>query len=369
METKEFRAAVMHETGKPMPIETVRAGIRAPQDVLVKVGASSICHTDLEVLEGQLRYPVPMILGHEVAGTVEAVGDAVSRLRPGDRVALHWNPHCGHCFYCANDQPILCEPFTTHRGQGLAMDGQTRHELNGQPLRMLMNLAGFAEYCVVEEQGAVKLPADMPFDAASLLGCGVMTGVGAATHVAQVTWGSSVAVLGCGAVGLSAIQGARLCGADVIVAVDAKGDKLERAAAVGATHTLELGKEDVVSTVRSLTSGRGADFVIEAAGAEMAFRASLEMCRPGGKVVWLGKVDVQKEVSFKWGTLMGERQIVRSSYGGTRPQEDFPSLATAYLDGRLKLDEMITGRISLDEINDGFDALRAGEAIRTVITF
>ena len=369
MDELKFRAAVVREIGEPMAIETVSVGPLKDHDVLVQVRAASICHTDLEVLEGQLRYPLPMILGHEVAGTVADCGTGVTSLVPGDPVALHWNPHCGHCFYCANGQTILCEPFAQTRNQGLQMDGQARHKLDGAPLHILMHLGGFAEYCVVEEQGAVKLPEEMPMAAASLLGCGVMTGVGAATHVAQVSWGSTVVVIGCGAVGLSAIQGARLAGAQTIVAVDTNRAKLARAPALGATHVCNPVEEDAVSLVSQLNGGRGADFVIEAAGTERAFQASLELCRPGGKVVWLGKVDVDANVSFKWGSMIGERHIVRSSYGGTRPQEDFPKLARAYLDGQLLLDEMITRTISLDEINDGFDALRAGQAVRTVIEF
>jgi len=369
MDVVTCRAAVMHETGSPLTVESVNVAPAEPHDVLVKVGAASICHTDLEVLDGQLLYPLPIVLGHEVAGTVEAVGPAVTALRVGDRVALHWNPHCGHCFYCDSGQPILCEPFSETRGRGQQLDGGVRHSLNGVPLQILMHLGGFAEYCVVTEQSAVKIPDAMPLDAASLLGCGVMTGVGAATRVAGVTFGASVAVLGCGAVGLSAIQGARLAGANRIIAIDPDPAKLERASTVGATNAIAPGRDDVVADVKGCTHGRGADFVIEAAGSVSAFQSSLEVCRPGGKVVWLGKVDVNDAVPFKWGTLMGERQIVRSSYGGTRPHEDFPMLAHAYLEGQLQLDSMITRRITLDEINHGFDALRAGQAIRTVVTF
>lgn len=369
MDAVNFRAAVMRKTCAPLTLETVSATPSGPNDVLVKVGAASICHTDLEVLDGQLRYPLPMVLGHEVAGTVEAVGPAVTSLQIGDRVALHWNPHCGHCFYCDNGQPILCEPFSSTRAKGQQLDGAMRHSLDADPLHILMHLGGFAEYCVVAEQSAVKIPDAMPLDAASLLGCGVMTGVGAATRVAGVTLGSSVAVLGCGAVGLSAIQGARLAGAQRIIAIDPDVAKLERATAVGATDAFAPGRDDVVAEAKACSRGRGVDFVIEAAGSAAAFQTSLEVCRPGGKVVWLGKVDVNDDVSFRWGTLMGERQIVRSSYGGTRPQEDFPMLAQAYLSGQLQLDDMITGRVTLDEINDGFDALRAGRAIRTVVVF
>ncbi|MCB1742118.1 MAG: Zn-dependent alcohol dehydrogenase [Gammaproteobacteria bacterium] len=365
----DFRAAVLHTPGRPLTVTTVSGGPVKADDVLVRVGAASICHTDLEVLEGQLRYPLPMIPGHEVAGTVAEVGSAVHDLQLGDKVALHWNPHCGRCFYCENGQPILCEPFSAARDAGAHFDGRTRHRIGDTPVHMLMNLGGFAEYCIVDRQSAVKLPQDMPLDCASLLGCGVMTGVGAATHIARVPFGACVAVIGMGAVGLSAVQGARLAGAREIVAIDIDPGKLDLAQRVGATSVVAANRADPIAVVRAASGGRGADVVIEAAGRPASFQMSVELCRPGGQVVWLGKVDVDTSVSFRWGSLMGERRIVRSSYGGTRPSTDFPALARAYLDGRLLLDEMISARIALDDINRGFDALRAGQAVRTVVTF
>lgn len=362
-----MRAAVMREPGKELTIETVELGPLKPGDVLVKIGASSICHTDLEVLEGQLKYPLPMILGHEAAGTVAEVGANVTDMAAGDIVALHWNPHCGHCYYCDHDQPILCEPYTKNRAIGRHYDGDYRHQLNGEDVHMLMYLGGFAEYAIVPRQSAVKMPDEMPLDRACLLGCGVMTGFGAASNVARTAWGDTAAVIGCGAIGLSAIQGARMNGAQKIIAIDLDDTKLEIARAVGATDVINAKNADAVAGVKALSDGRGADAVYECAGSERAFQDSVKMCRPGGQVVWLGKVNVDQDVAFKWGTLMGERNIVRSSYGGARPEQDFPALADAYMDGRLKLDEMITARISLDQINDGFDLLRRGEAIRTVI--
>lgn len=362
-----MRAAVMQQTRQPLTIRDVQLGPLKPDDVLVKIGAASICHTDLEVLEGELKYPLPMILGHEVAGTIAEVGAGVSDLAVGDVVALHWNPHCGHCYYCDHDQPILCEPYTKNRAIGRHYDGDGRHHMDGDELRMLMYLGGFAEYTIVPRQSAIKMPDGMPVDRACLLGCGVMTGFGAASHVARTPWGETASVIGCGAIGLSAVQGARINGAGNIIAIDLDDRKLEIAKICGATHTINAKKVDAVAEVKKLTSGRGADAVYECAGAAQAFQDSVKMCRPGGQVAWLGKVNVDQEVGFKWGTLMGERRIVRSSYGGGRPEQDFPAMARAYLAGQLKLDEMITARISLDEINDGFDMLRRGEAIRTVV--
>jgi len=365
----QFRAAVMHAPNEPISIETVEAAPLDADDVLVRIGAASICHTDLEVLTGELRYPMPMVLGHEASGTVEAVGGDVTSVKPGDRVVLSWNPHCGHCYYCENNQPILCETYVKNRAIGAHFDGRHRLTWKGERLNTLMYLGGFAEYCIVPSQSAVKVPDDMPFDCGCLIGCGVMTGVGAATRVARVTWGSSVLVLGCGAIGLSVIQGARMAGAGTILAVDFDDAKLAVAQECGATNLCNAGSGDPLATIKFLTAGRGADYVFEAAGNEAAFRLSVEGCRAGGQVVWLGKINVDREVSFRWGTLMGERHIVRSSYGGARPSEDFPSLSRAYLNGTLQLDHLVTARIPLERINDGFDLLREGKAIRTVIDF
>ncbi len=364
----KFRAAVLRKTNAPMEIEKLDMAPLAPGDVLVRTRASGLCHTDLEAIQGLLAYPLPIVLGHEGAGVVEEVGSAVTQVRPGDHVVCSWNPHCGHCFYCERDQPILCEPFTTHQPRGLLLDGTTRMSANGAVVHHYSVTSTHAEYTVVPESGAIPVPKEIPFDRACLIGCGVMTGVGAVVRKARVAPGTSVVVIGCGAVGLNAIQGARLAGAGVIVAVDVDDVKLARAQAFGATHGVSA-KEDPVQAIRALTGGRGAEYCFEAAGRAATFRLAVEAVRPGGDVVWLGKIQVNEEVSFRWGSLMGERRIVRSSYGNARPRRDFPWLAHEYLNGRLKLDELITRRIRLEEINDGFAALAGGEGIRTVIIF
>ena len=365
----KFRAAILHATGADLTVETVEAAPKAPDDVVVRIGATSLCHTDLEVILGQLPYPLPIVLGHEAAGTVEEVGPAVTGLKPGDRVILSWNPHCGHCFYCSQDQPILCETYVKLGPQAVPFDGTPRLSLAGRPVHHMFYLASFAEYVVVPAQSAIKVSPDIPFDRACLIGCGVMTGVGAALNIAKPAAGSTVAVIGCGGVGLSAVQGARLAGAKQIVAIDPAHEKRELAGRLGATDAIDPTKEDAVAAVKKLTAGRGADIVIEAAGNEAAFRLSAEAVRPAGQVVWLGKVNIGQDVAFRWGSLMGEKRIVRSSYGGARPARDFPLLAEMYLDGRLKLDPYISRRISLDQINDGFAALKRGEVIRSVVTF
>lgn len=365
----KFQAAVLHAIGGPLAIERLDIGALGPDDVLVRLGASGLCHTDLEVIDGSLAYPLPIVLGHEGAGVVEAVGSTVTKVRPGDHVVCSWNPHCGECFYCRRDLPILCEPFKRHEPRGVLFDGRSRLALDGSTVHHFSVVSSHAEYCVVPQSGAIPVSRDIPFDRACLIGCGVMTGVGAATHKTPVEQGASVLVIGCGAVGLNVIQGARIAGAEIIVAADLDPAKRENGRIFGATHAIDGGDPGAIEMLRGLTGGRGPDYVFEAAGHENAFRLAVEAVRPGGEVVFLGKVNVNREVSFRWGSLMGEKRIVRSSYGGARPARDFPWLAQLYLDGQLKLDELITRRIRLDEINDGFAAMRQGEGIRTVVTF
>jgi S-(hydroxymethyl)glutathione dehydrogenase / alcohol dehydrogenase len=364
----KFKAAVLNKVGAPLTIEELEMQPLQAGDVLVRVRASGLCHTDLEVIQGSLAYPMPIVLGHEGAGVVEAVGPGVSRVRPGDHVILSWNPHCGQCFYCERDLPILCEPFSRHQPQGHLLDGTSRMRRNGETVHHYSVTSTHAEYTVVPESGAVPIPREMPFDLACIIGCGVMTGVGGVVRKAQVPPGASVAVIGCGAVGLNAVQGARLAGAAQIIAIDLDPERLALARDLGATH-LVAGGGDVVADVKALTAGRGADHVFEAAGNDKVFRLAVEMVRPGGEVVWLGKINIDREVSFRWGSLMGERRIVRSSYGNARPMRDFPWLVAEYLAGRLKLQELVTRRIRLDEINDGFAMLARGEGIRTVVVF
>jgi S-(hydroxymethyl)glutathione dehydrogenase / alcohol dehydrogenase len=283
---------------------------------------------------------------------------------------LSWNPHCGHCFYCDRDLPILCEDYLRQAPLAVQFDGASRARLSdGRELKHLMYLGAMAEICIVPAQQAIVMPKELPFDQACLIGCGVMTGVGGALNVASIHHGDTVMVIGCGAVGLSAVQGARLAGAGAIIAVDLDDAKLEFAKRVGATTAVNAAREDAVDIVRKATRGRGADVVLESAGSPRAFRQSAEAVRPGGEAVWLGKVDVESDVAFRWGSLMQEKRIRRSSYGGARPLRDFPMLARAALDGRLHLEEMITARIALEQVNEGFDALKRGAAIRSVVMF
>jgi S-(hydroxymethyl)glutathione dehydrogenase/alcohol dehydrogenase len=368
--TLQYRAAVLHAAQTPLSVETVTAADLKPTDVLVRLRAAGLCHTDLEVIEGSLRYPMPIVLGHEAAGVVERVGAAARGVKAGDHVVLSWNPHCGQCFYCDRDAPILCEEYLGEGPKARAFDGESRTALaDGREVRQLMFMGAFGEYSIVSDQQAIPVPKEIPFDRACLIGCGVMTGVGAALNLGAIAHGDTVMVMGCGAVGLAAVQGARLAGAGAIIAVDLDPAKLVLAQRMGATVGVDASKDDVIAIAKRETSGRGVDVVIESAGSASAFRVTTEAVRPGGQVIWLGKIDVNKDVAFRWGSLMQEKRIRRVSYGNARPRRDFPLLARAYLDGSLLLDELISRRIALEQINDGFAALKRGETIRSVITF
>jgi S-(hydroxymethyl)glutathione dehydrogenase / alcohol dehydrogenase len=363
-----FRAAVLHEVGQPLRIETVELALLEPGDVLIRNHASGLCHTDLEVIEGTQPRPLPIVLGHEGAGIVEDVGRDVSSVTPGDHVVASWNPFCGHCFYCELDQPVLCEPFTRHQPAGRLIDGKPRLSLEGRELHHFGMVSSHAEYSVVPESGAIRIHAEIPFDRACLIGCGVMTGVGAVIRMAKVKRGSSVAVVGCGAVGLNAIQGARIAGAGRIIALDRESARLERARQFGATHVVHARTAiAVIDELRALTAGRGADYAFECAGSEDSMRLALEITRPAGDVVILGKTEPDRILGFRYGSIAGEKRIVRSSYGGARPARDFPWLAELYLRGDLLLDELVEARLPLERINEGFEAMRRNAVVRTVL--
>jgi S-(hydroxymethyl)glutathione dehydrogenase / alcohol dehydrogenase len=365
-----FRAAVLAAPDEKLTIEDVAIDAVPAGSVLVRIGAAGICHTDLEVITGLLKYPMPITLGHEAAGTIERVGPGVDAARIGETVVLSWNPHCGTCPACERGQAILCTRYLDLGPQGVDFTGHTRLRSTTGEIHSMFFTAAFAEYAVVTSGCAIAIPRAMPLDRACLLGCGVMTGHGAITNVSHVRPGDSVLVIGCGAVGLAAVQAASLAGAAPVIALDHNDSKLELAAEFGATHTLGPRRgDDVASLVRQLTGGQGVDCVVESAGSASALKLSVELCRAGGEVIWLGKLGVDDDITFRWGALMQEKRIRRNSYGNARPSRDFPALCRQYLAGKLKLDPLITARIPLEAINDGFDALRDKRAIRTVIVF
>ena len=363
----KFKAAIFEKPGQALVVDEVQCLDLQSDDVLVRIQASGLCHTDYEVMQGSLPYPLPIVLGHEGAGIVEAVGASVQRVKVGDSVVCSWNPFCGHCFYCTRNQPILCEPFSRHQPAGHLMDGTSRYRWRGEKLHHFSVVSSHAQYAVVPQSGAIVVPAEIPADRACLIGCGVMTGVGAVLRHAQVQAGSHVLVIGCGAVGLNVIQGARMAGAQSIMAIDRNPARDGLSRQLGATDCLHGDAQQLQEQVRSLTQGRGADYVFECVGQEATLRLALESMRPGGQLVILGKTEVNRQVSLRFGSLMGDKRIVRSSYGGARPQRDFPWLANAYLKGDLKLDELISLRLPLEQINAGFEAMAQGDVVRAVV--
>jgi S-(hydroxymethyl)glutathione dehydrogenase/alcohol dehydrogenase len=365
--TATFQGAVLRAVGSPLTVESLTLAPLQPSDVLVRIMASGLCHSDLEIIQGSLQMRLPTVLGHEGAGIVEEVGSAVTHVAPGDHVVASWIPNCGDCFYCIRDLPVLCERNASAGAKGGLPDGASRLASGTGPINHFSFISSHAEYAVLTANGAIKVTRDIPFDRACLLGCAVATGVGGATRVARVTLGSTVAVVGCGAVGLSSIQGARMAGADTIVGIDLDPARLELATRLGATDVVDARTEDPISVVRRLTGGRGVDVAIEAGGRQATMQLAFEVSRPGADIVILGKVGFDDTVSFRFGSMMGERRIIRSSYGGSRPARDFPLLAQAYLDGRLLLDEMITQRIGFGEINAAFDGMAAGTIVRAVL--
>lgn len=361
-----FSAAVLREIGQPLKIETLSLKGVLDKDVVIRIKATSLCHTDLEAVEGALGTPVPFIPGHEAAGIVEAVGKDVTHLKLGDHVVISWNPYCGTCYFCQRKQRIICSQYRSNAIKSFHFDGAPRIFSDHDPVHQLMYAGSFSEVVVVTEECAVKLPRELPFELACLIGCGVMTGVGAVLNIAELEPGGTVAVVGCGAVGLSAIQGAKLANASTILAIDRDPDKLQLAKKFGATDIL-YADENVIEACLKITHQIGFDCVIESAGNEEAFKLSVEIVRLGGKTVWLGKVPVNHNVSFRWGSLMGEKRIHRSSYGGAKAEIDFPFLAEAYFSGKLLLNEYITSRIGLSDVNEGLARLKQGKEIRSVI--
>ncbi|MQG39095.1 MAG: Zn-dependent alcohol dehydrogenase [SAR202 cluster bacterium] len=365
----KMKAAVLHSTPSELSIEEVNIKEPAPGEVRIKIAASGLCHTDWETMKGFQSQALPAVIGHEGAGIVESIGDGVTRLKPGDHVVCSWEPNCGHCFYCDNGQPILCEPMTKVRTKGLLYDENPRMFIGDKPVYHYSMVSSHAEYTVIPEQGAVPVREDFPLDRAALLGCAVMTGYGGAVYAGKIRPESSVAVVGCGAVGLSAIQGARLSGASTIIAIDINSDKLKVAADMGATHTFNSLDEEPSSFVKDLTAGRGVDCAIEAAGQNISIKHTLEISRPGARIVLLGKTPFGEEISLPFHLLMGDREIIRTSYGMSRPRIDFPKLANLYMNERLMLDEMISMRLKLEEINKGFEHLEQGKVARAIVVF
>ena len=362
-----MKAAVLYEPFQPLKIEDLTLEAPREREVLVKIAASGVCHSDLHYIKGEREHPLPVVLGHEGAGTVEEIGAGVTYANPGDHVVLSFVPTCGNCSYCVNGQNNLCDARYQLRGN--LLDGTTRLRNGAREIHHFNGLSTFGEYAVVPEDSLVKIREDAPLDKLALIGCGVPTGVGAVIHTAKVRPGSKVVVIGTGGVGLNVIQGAALAGAETIIAVDIRGPKLEHALQFGATHLVNGATEDVIERVREITRGEMADYAFEVIGSTQAINQAFHTTRRGGTTVIVGVTPTGAELTINPDFLHLDRRLLGCTYGSCYPRADMPMLVDLYMAGKLKLDELISRTYSIDEINTAFEALDQGEVARSIIRY
>ena len=371
------RAAILRATGlarpyadsRPLSIETVDLDPPGPGEVLVAIKAAGLCHSDLSVINGDRPRPLPMALGHEAAGVVEALGEGVTDLKPGDRVVMVFMPSCGHCSPCAEGRPALCEPGAAANGRGELLAGGRRVHAGPEPIHHHLGCSAFAEHAVVSRRSLVRVDDDLPFDQAALFGCAVLTGVGAVVNTAGVRAGQSVVVVGLGGVGLASVLGALACGATPVVAVDLDEDKLALARTLGPVATVNAGDGDAIEQVRALTGG-GADVAIEMAGSVRALDAAWRMTRRGGLTVTAGLPPPDATLAVNVVSLVGEERTLKGSYIGTCvPSRDIPRYIALFRQGRLPVDRLMSGSVPLDQINTAFDRLAEGRVVRQIVSF
>jgi S-(hydroxymethyl)glutathione dehydrogenase / alcohol dehydrogenase len=359
-----MKAAVLHAANQPLTIEEVSLVNPGPREVLLRTAFAGLCHSDLHFIDGLYPHPTPCVLGHESAGIVEAVGDGVTYVKPGDHVITCLSVFCGTCPQCLTGHPNLCENTEVKLPPGAAR----RMTWNGALLNQAFNLSSFAEQMLVHENATVKIGDDIPLDRAALVGCGVMTGVGAVFNAAKVEPGATVAVIGCGGVGLSAVNGAALAGAERIIAIDTLASKLELARELGATDTLNASNIDAVAAIREMTQG-GVHYSFEALGTKATAEQAFRMLRPGGTATIIGMVPYGVNIELHGFDFLRDRKLQGTSMGGNRFRVDMPRLLSLWRQGRLKLDHLISGKLKLSEINNGFAALKSGAPVRQLIDF
>lgn len=359
-----MRAALLREIPGELSIEEIQIDSPGPREVLIRTAAAGLCHSDLHFIEGKYPYLLPTVLGHESSGIVEAVGDQVTYVQPGDHVITFLSVFCGECDYCLSGRPTLCQSPSNAR----AIDEPPRLSQDGSPIFQFINLSSFAEQMLVHEHAVVKIDADFPLDKAAILGCGVSTGLGAAIKTAGVRPGDTVAVIGLGGVGVSAVQGARIAGADRVIAVDMLPAKLELAKQLGATDVVDASQRDAVEQVKELT-GHGVHHAIEAIGLKKTAEQAFQMLRPGGTATVIGMIPFGTSIEINGYELLVERRIQGCVMGSRNFRQAIPSYIELYRQGRLKLDELVSAHIKLDEVNDAFKRLAGAEVMRSIIVF
>jgi len=373
----KIRAAVLNAIGakapfvdsKPLTIEEVELASPGHGEVLVRIGAAGLCHSDLSVINGDRPRPMPMALGHEAAGVIEQLGDGVTDLQRGDHVVLVFVPSCGHCGPCAEGRPALCEPGAAANGAGTLLSGERRLSRSGKPINHHLGCSVFAEYATVSRRSVVKIDPELPLDHAALFGCAVLTGVGAVVNTAQVRAGASVAVIGLGGVGLASLLGACAAGARHIIAVDLSDAKLDLAKSMGATHSFNAGNADCQEQIRELTSG-GVEYAFELAGSVRALDLAYKITRRGGTTVTAGLPPPTATLALSPVNLVAEERTLKGSYIGTCvPSRNIPRYIELFRQGRLPVDRLMTGKLELEDINRGFDLLHEGKAVRQVVVF
>lgn len=358
-----------YDSSKPLSVDTVELEAPGRGEVLVRIAAAGLCHSDLSVINGDRPRPTPMLLGHEAAGVIETCGEGVDDLKPGDHVVLIFMPSCGHCLPCSEGRPALCVNGAVSNTAGTLMGGARRLFRGGERINHHMGCSAFAERAVVSRYSCVKVDPSVPLEHAALFGCAVLTGVGAVVNTAKVPMGASVAIVGLGGVGLAALLGAVAAGASRIVAVDVSKDKLEFAKTLGATDTFDAAAPDAVDAIRNATDG-GVEYALEFAGSVKAMELSYKITRRGGTTVTAGLPHPSQTFAIPHTHLVAEERTVKGSYIGTCvPQRDLPRFVALYKLGRLPVDKLLTHRMKLDDINAGFERLREGKAVRQVVVF
>ena len=366
---EKMGAATPYEKSKPLAVQAVELDSPGDGEVLVKVAAAGLCHSDLSVIDGNRPRPTPMVLGHEAAGVVQELGPGVEGLSVGDHVVMVFVPSCGHCLPCSEGRPALCEPGAVANGAGTLLSGARRLHRNGGEVHHHLGVSAFAEYATVSRRSLVKIDRELPLDEAALFGCAVLTGVGAVINTARVPAGSSVAVLGLGGVGLSSLLGAVAVGARRVVAVDLSDNKLGLARQLGATDTFNAGGANAVEEIRAATGG-GVEFAFEMAGSVRAMDLAYKITRRGGTTVTAGLPPPTHTFALPQVNLVAEERTVKGSYIGTCvPNRDLPRYIELYRRGKLPVDRLMSSRLKLDEINIGFDRLHEGKAVRQVVVF
>ncbi len=365
------RAAVLRETGKALEIEEIDVADPQAGEVRVRMQAAGVCHSDLHVMKGDLPIGKPIVMGHEGAGVIESVGEGVRSVAPGDQVILLWRVSCGKCRYCTSGRPALCDLGTEVRRTGKMADGKTRfHDAKGEEVRHYCGVSTFSEFSTVPELAVLKIDPDFSIQKAALLGCGVITGAGAVFHAADVQPGSSVAVVGCGGIGLNVVQGARIRGAKTIIGVDVIDRKLEEARRMGATHVVNASGGDGVEQVMDLTDGAGVDFSFEAIGRTENIEQAYAMAGKAGKCIVVGIAPAGAQASFDVNQLVySEKELIGSLYGSAQPRVDLPELMELHHRGELLVDELLTRTYTLDEINAAYDDLEKGKLARGLVVF